>query len=113
MKSRVGSLLKLSAAATALSFALGSAPVFAADNGDVIVVTGSRIARPELKAAVPIEVVSAQSISATGTTNIQDALKDLPSVVKALIEQARIFRIREMLKRLSIFATSVARAHLF
>jgi len=80
MKSRVGSLLKLSAAATALSFALGSAPVFAADNGDVIVVTGSRIARPELKAAVPIEVVSAQSISATGTTNIQDALKDLPSV---------------------------------
>ena len=46
----------------------------------VIVVTGSRIARPELEGAVPIAVISPQAIRDTGAGNIQDVLADLPSV---------------------------------
>jgi len=57
-----------------------SAPAAASEDADVIVVTGSRISRPDLEAAVPISVVSAAKISQTGTTNIQDTLAQLPSV---------------------------------
>src|SRR4029077_2485000 len=45
-----------------------------------VVVTGSRIAQPELKSVAPIEVVSSDSIESTGTINIADALRDLPVV---------------------------------
>ena len=47
---------------------------------DDVVVTGSRIARPDLEAAVPVAVLSAQNIADTGANNIQDVLADLPSV---------------------------------
>jgi iron complex outermembrane receptor protein len=43
-----------------------------------IVVTGSRIARPQVDSAVPIAVVSAKSIQDAGQTNLLDALRDLP-----------------------------------
>ncbi len=90
MNSRFSNTLKLSAAAMVIVTALTAAPVLAADKtpapgeGDVIIVTGSRIARPELQASVPISVISAQSISATGVSNIQDAFKDLPAVGQSL-----------------------------
>ena len=61
-----------------------AAPAAEADAGDTIVVTGSRIARPELQASVPIAVVGANNIAATGATNIQDTFKDLPSVGQSL-----------------------------
>ncbi len=83
----------LLATATPLAFML-SAPAFAQDstarppaNQDVasadqptkdIVVTGSRIARPQVEASVPISVVSAQAIQNVGQTNLLDALRDLP-----------------------------------
>ena len=53
-----------------------------ADNGaqDVIVVTGSRIARPELESATPIAVVGSQQIQAQGITNVQDLAQKLPQV---------------------------------
>lgn len=47
---------------------------------NVIVVTGSRIARPDLEASVPVAVVSQEKIAETGASNIQDVLADLPSV---------------------------------
>ncbi len=88
MKSQTITALKLSSAAAVLIAALTAAPVFAADkpavDSDIIIVTGSRIARKELESSVPISVVSAQSISATGVSNIQDAFKDLPSVGQSL-----------------------------
>lgn len=79
------------AASTALLFA--AVPAFAQDQTQAtaaaaqpeaapqdIVVTGSRIARPDLQAAVPLAVVSAQAIRDTGATNIQDTLAQLPQV---------------------------------
>lgn len=45
-----------------------------------IVVTGSRIARPDLEASVPSTVVTAARIQETGAANIQDVLATLPSV---------------------------------
>ncbi len=47
---------------------------------DVIIVTGSRIARPELSSSVPAAMVSQGQILETGAANIQDVLADLPSV---------------------------------
>lgn len=49
-------------------------------NTDIIIVTGSRIARSDLSASVPISVVTQDSIQATGAANVQDVLADLPSV---------------------------------
>ncbi len=51
----------------------------AADNpASEIIVTGSRIARPQTQASVPVAVVSALSIQDAGQTNLLDALRDLP-----------------------------------
>lgn len=51
-----------------------------ADTDEPIVVTGSRIARPDLSASVPVAVVGAEEIERTGAANIQDVLADLPAV---------------------------------
>lgn len=47
---------------------------------DVIVVTGSRIARPELQSATPVAVVGSEAIQGQGITNIQDLSQKLPQV---------------------------------
>lgn len=58
------------------------ADVAAADEAeaDTIIVTGSRIARPDIEATVPVAVITAQAIQETGAGNIQDVLQELPSV---------------------------------
>lgn len=48
------------------------------DLDNAIVVTGSRIARPELEASIPVAVLSAQRIADKGQTNLLDALRDIP-----------------------------------
>lgn len=48
--------------------------------GETIVVTGSRIARPDLSASVPVSVVTSAEIERSGAANIQDVLADLPAV---------------------------------
>jgi iron complex outermembrane recepter protein len=81
------SRLSAGAASLVMSFAFLSTPVFAqdaqsaaeADTGDIIV-TGSRIARPDLEASVPVSVISPTAIAESGANNIQDVLADLPSV---------------------------------
>lgn len=80
--------LRAGAAPLALGMALAmAAPTFAqapsatADTAppeQEIVVTGSRIARPQAQASVPVAVISAQSIQDAGQTNVLDALRDLP-----------------------------------
>ncbi len=45
-----------------------------------IVVTGSRIRRPNLESNVPITSVSADDLTAQGDVNVGDALNDLPSL---------------------------------
>jgi iron complex outermembrane recepter protein len=51
-----------------------------AEDGGVIVVTGSRIARTDLTSPVPVAVVSTEEIQRTGAANIQDVLAELPAV---------------------------------
>ena len=81
--------LGCSAASLALSMAL-AAPAFAqaapeaaaeADDSSVIIVTGSRIANPNLTAASPVTAVNAAEIKLSGTTRTEDLLNSLPQVV--------------------------------
>ena len=51
-----------------------------AEEGETIVVTGSRIARPELDIANPIVAVTAEQIEATGRTNLVDVLLRNPAL---------------------------------
>lgn len=84
MKLNTRLALKAGAAPLVLGVALLSTPALAqAEEGasdEVIIVTGSRIARPDLEASVPVAVVSSQSIQDSGASNIQDVLADLPAV---------------------------------
>ena len=87
--------LKASAAPIALGFAIASAPVLAQDAtddeetvedtsgtvaGDVILVTGSRIARPELESQVPVTVVGGEEVFQKSSANVADALNELPQL---------------------------------
>jgi outer membrane receptor protein involved in Fe transport len=49
-----------------------------------IIVTGSRIARPELDSPNPITAVTAQDIQKSGTTNLTDYLKTIPALTSSL-----------------------------
>ncbi|ARS27574.1 TonB-dependent receptor domain-containing protein [Sphingomonas sp. KC8] len=68
-----------------LSLVLATAPAFAQDNAaddsSVIVVTGSRIARPDLDQASPIAVVTSQAFELKGQTNVESVLNDMPQVM--------------------------------
>lgn len=79
--------LKWTAAPLVLSVVMISAPVHAQDaaaadeaSEDTIVVTGSRIARPDLEGATPVQVLSAASIVQQGSQNVADILNEMPSV---------------------------------
>jgi len=52
----------------------------AADEGEAIIVTGSRIPQPNLTSAAPVTVVSAKELKSQGTTRVEDLLNSLPSV---------------------------------
>ena len=70
--------LALAVAATLLA----SSAAMAQDSPRVeeVVVTGSRIARPNLESAVPITTVTSEAFYETGNTAIGDLLNDLPSM---------------------------------
>jgi iron complex outermembrane recepter protein len=83
------SKFKYAAAPLALCIAMISAPSFAQDQaqdaeqaseGEAIVVTGSRIARPELDVANPITAVSSAAIERTGQTNVTNILLRTPAL---------------------------------
>ena len=91
--------LGCSAASLALGIALAGAPAFAqtapadaAPEDNVIIVTGSRIARPQIEASVPVAVISAASIQNAGHTNVLDALRDLPIAGQSLGTSASNFQ---------------------
>jgi outer membrane receptor protein involved in Fe transport len=48
--------------------------------GDAIIVTGSRIARPQLEGASPVTVVNSQEVKLQGITRTEDLLNSLPQV---------------------------------
>lgn len=47
---------------------------------DVIVVTGSRIARPQMESASPVAVINDDFIQQNASTNVQDLLNEMPQV---------------------------------
>ncbi len=51
---------------------------------EAIVVTGSRIARPDLSANSPISVVTGETLKLTGSTSVEDYLRNLPQVVPGI-----------------------------
>ena len=83
MKSTRISNLKYAAAPLALGVALISAPSFAqetapaAEAADAIVVTGSRIARPDLTGTTPVAVVSAEEFKLSGSINVVQVIYTL------------------------------------
>jgi iron complex outermembrane recepter protein len=72
-----------SGSAYAQAAAADAADATAEDAGEIIV-TGSRIARPDLEASSPVTVVSAESLRLSGTTNTEEFLRDLPQAVAAI-----------------------------
>ncbi|USI78361.1 TonB-dependent siderophore receptor [Sphingopyxis sp. USTB-05] len=85
------SKLTLSTAPLVLGIALASAPAFAQDAAEEaattqsdIVVTGTRIARPDLEITSPVTVVGAEEITARQPNAAEDLLRDLPAVRPAL-----------------------------
>jgi outer membrane receptor protein involved in Fe transport len=57
------------------------------DTADAIVVTGSRIARPDLESTVPIAIVSGDEFIKQGQTNIGDTLNDFPQLRSTFSQQ--------------------------
>ncbi len=61
--------------------AVATDPVAKADADDAIVVTGSRIARPDLEAPSPVTTVSAEQFDLTGTVTVESLLNELPQII--------------------------------
>ena len=51
------------------------------DTGGSIIVTGSRIARPNLEAPSPVTVIGAEQVALTGTTTVETLLNELPQII--------------------------------
>src|ERR1700760_4077815 len=66
-----------------IAVALASGTAFAADEDEAVqlqevVVTGSRIAAPNLTSTSPIQVISSKTIQQTGKNDISDVILQLP-----------------------------------
>jgi outer membrane receptor protein involved in Fe transport len=75
--------IRLALAASALAAAAPAAYAQAAGGSvtlEEVVITGSRIGRPELESTTPITIVSAAAIEATGSLNAADVLRTLPAI---------------------------------
>lgn len=72
----------------ATTFAQADAPApvtqLSQDDVDEIIVTGSRIARPELTAMSPFAVIGEEQIALSNTTNIENFLRTKPQFAQAL-----------------------------
>jgi outer membrane receptor protein involved in Fe transport len=82
LRRAVCSVLTLSALHASIGHAADDAP-----EADIIV-TGSRIARPEFEASVPVQVITAKTIEETGKQNVADILSEMPAVGTATFSRA-------------------------
>lgn len=79
--------LRASAASLAIGVALIAMPSFAQETpaedtaGETIIVTGSRIARPDLESSSPVSFVGAEEFELQQAVNVEDVLNDLPQVI--------------------------------
>lgn len=78
---------RLAASFTAIILA-SAAPAFAQDTApeeansdETVVITGSRIARPELSLPNPVQVISGETIEQSGKTNLTEFLVDNPALL--------------------------------
>jgi outer membrane receptor for ferrienterochelin and colicin len=55
----------------------------AASEGQAIIVTGSRIARPDLVSSSPVAVVTSENIKLAGSAGVEEFLRDIPQAVAA------------------------------
>ena len=87
---RKTSILKAGTAPIALGLMLAAVPAYAQDQTESeeaaeepgqILVTGSRIARPDLESASPVASVTGETISLTGTLTLEELINDLPQVI--------------------------------
>lgn len=51
---------------------------------NVIVVTGTRISRPDLESSSPVAVVDAQTLKLSGKSGVEEFLRDIPQAVAAI-----------------------------
>jgi outer membrane receptor protein involved in Fe transport len=98
-RARIASIRSLALVSTSFTaFALFATPVHAQDatqpeeaaaaDNVAIVVTGSRIARPNLESTIPITSISGDSIvKQQGNVNVGDALNDLPQLRSSFSQQ--------------------------
>ena len=63
--------------------AVGAAPALAQESLGEIVVTGSRIAKPNLESTTPVTQVTAQDVVTQGVTRIEDLVNQLPQAFAA------------------------------
>ncbi|TNE33615.1 MAG: TonB-dependent receptor [Alphaproteobacteria bacterium] len=81
---KISTQLRLSAGSLAVGLALASAPAFAQDDTDVesqgqlIIVTGSRIASPTVESPAPLQLIDDTAIDDAGVTNVQELLLENP-----------------------------------
>lgn len=85
MKVVMRNMLRTALLGSAAAASLLAAPTFAQAqssevNVDEIVVTGSRIRRPELTSVQPLQVITTESMQERGFTNVADALNELPTM---------------------------------
>ena len=57
------------------------------DDAEVIIITGSRIARPEIAFANPVETLSAVDIVQSGKTNLTELLVESPALVGSITSE--------------------------
>ncbi len=74
LKAGISSIVVVGAASPAI------AQDVTADEQEAIIVTGSRIARPQVEAQVPIAVVDSNAIRQDGAANMQDILRKMPQI---------------------------------
>ncbi len=83
-------MLKGSAASFALGVALISAPALAqgtaeaAATADTIIVTGTRIARPDIEGAAPVTVLGQEEFQLRGAVNVEELLFTTPQIIPSL-----------------------------
>ena len=84
------STLKIASAPAILGFALASLPAFAqettpdANAGDVIIVTGSRISRPDLEASSPVVSLGQDQFKQSNSPTVEKLLAQNPQFVPAI-----------------------------
>lgn len=72
------------AAAAAIPAAAQTAPANQTAQLEEIVVTGSRIARPELTSSSPVAVIDAAAFEQAGAATVDSVLNELPQIIPAL-----------------------------